>query len=99
VPYPHAGAHQRANAAALVDAGAAQLVADEAFDADALVDAVALLDDPARHAAMAAAARSQARPGAADAVAAILLALAERRPLPSDDEVTRLAVRAPGAAA
>ncbi len=99
VPYPHAGDHQRANAAALVGAGAAQLVADEAFDADALVDAVALLDDPARHAAMAAAARSQARPGAADAVAEILLALAERRPLPSDDDVARLAVRAPGAAA
>jgi UDP-N-acetylglucosamine--N-acetylmuramyl-(pentapeptide) pyrophosphoryl-undecaprenol N-acetylglucosamine transferase len=99
VPYPHAGAHQRANAAALVDAGAARLVADEAFDADALVDAVALLDDPARHAAMAAAARSQARPGAADAVAEILVALAERRPLPSEDDVRRLAVRAPGAAA
>lgn len=99
VPYPHAGAHQRANAAALVDAGAAQLVADEAFDADALVDAVALLDDPARHTAMAAAARSQGRPGAADAVAEILLALAQRRPLPSDDDVTRLALRAPGAAA
>ena len=99
VPYPHAGAHQRANAAALVDAGAAQLVADEAFDADALVDAVALLDDPARHAEMAAAARSQAKPGAAEAVAQILLALAERRPLPSEDDVTRLAAQAPGAAA
>ena len=46
-----------------------------------------------------AAARSQARPGAADAVAEILLALAERRPLPSDDDVARLAVRVPGAAA
>lgn len=99
VPYPHAGAHQNANAAELVDAGAAQLVADEAFDAEALVHAVALLDDPARHAAMAAAARSKARPGAADAVAEILLALAERRPLPSGETVTQLAARAPGTAA
>ena len=63
VPYPHAGAHQRANAAELVDAGAAQLVEDEAFDAEALVNAVALLDEPARHAAMAAAARSQGPAG------------------------------------
>lgn len=99
VPYPHAGAHQRANAAELVDAGAAQLVEDKAFDAEALVNAVALLDEPARHAAMAAAARSKARPGAADAVAEILLALAERRPLPSNEAVTQLAARAPGAAA
>ena len=36
VPYPHAAGHQRANAASLVDAGAARLVDDEAFDADAL---------------------------------------------------------------
>ena len=36
VPYPHAAGHQRANAASLVEAGAARLIEDEAFDADAL---------------------------------------------------------------
>jgi UDP-N-acetylglucosamine--N-acetylmuramyl-(pentapeptide) pyrophosphoryl-undecaprenol N-acetylglucosamine transferase len=91
VPYPHAGAHQRANAAASAAAGAAELVADEAFDADALLAATSLLDDPSRHVAMSGAARSMGRPGAADAVAAILLALAERRALPDAADVARLA--------
>lgn len=91
VPYPHAGAHQSANAMSLVNAGAAEVIADEAFDAKALLDAVSILDDPARHATMAAAARSLGRPGAAGAVAEILTALAERRPLPDQAAVTRLA--------
>jgi UDP-N-acetylglucosamine--N-acetylmuramyl-(pentapeptide) pyrophosphoryl-undecaprenol N-acetylglucosamine transferase len=96
VPYPHAGAHQRANAAILTDVGAAELVEDEAFDAAALLAAVGILDDPARHAAMAAAARAMARPGAASAVAEILLALAERRALPSAAEVVRMAASTAG---
>lgn len=91
VPYPHAGAHQSANAVALVDAGAAELIPDERFDARALLEAVAILDDPARHLAMSAAARGLGRPGAADAVAEILVALAERRALPDQGLVTRLA--------
>ena len=91
VPYPHAGAHQRANAAASAAAGAAELVADEAFDAATLLVATEILEDPARHAAMSAAARSMGRPGAADAVATILLALAERRGLPDAADVARLA--------
>lgn len=94
VPYPHAGAHQSANALSLANAGAAEVVADEAFDATALLDAVSILDDPARHATMAAAARSLGRPGAADAVAEILIALAERRPLPDQGAVARLAAGA-----
>lgn len=96
VPYPHAGAHQRANAVVLANAGAAELVADEAFDAAALLAAVDILHDPARHAAMGAAARSLGRPGAADAVATLLLALAERRTLPDHAAVTRLAAGAAG---
>ena len=91
VPYPYAGAHQRANAAILADAGAAQLVDDEAFDAAALLHAVALLDDPARREPMQAAARSMGRPGSADAVAELLLALGERRPLPDPATVARIA--------
>jgi UDP-N-acetylglucosamine--N-acetylmuramyl-(pentapeptide) pyrophosphoryl-undecaprenol N-acetylglucosamine transferase len=91
VPYPHAGAHQRANAAELVDAGAASVIEDEAFDSAALLDAIGILDDPARHAAMAAAARGLARPAAADAVAEVLLALASRRPLPSPEAVSQIA--------
>ena len=82
VPYPHAGAHQGANAATLAAAGAARVVPDEAFDADALVAATDLLFDDAARSAMAAAARGLGRPGAADAVAALTLALAARQPLP-----------------
>ena len=99
VPYPHAGAHQQANAAEMVGAGAAMLIDDADFDADALLAAVAVLADPARHAGMAAAARSLAKPGAADAVAAILLALAERRPLPEPATIERLAASASAGAA
>ncbi len=84
VPYPHAAGHQRANAASLVEAGAARLIDDEAFDADALVDAAKLLDDPLAHAGMSAAARSLGRPGAADAVAELVLAAATRAPFPDD---------------
>jgi UDP-N-acetylglucosamine--N-acetylmuramyl-(pentapeptide) pyrophosphoryl-undecaprenol N-acetylglucosamine transferase len=89
VPYPHAAGHQRANARALVEAGAARLVDDEAFDAEALVEAATLLDDPAVHVAMSAAARSLGRPGAADAVADLVLAAAERRPLPDPAAIDR----------
>jgi UDP-N-acetylglucosamine--N-acetylmuramyl-(pentapeptide) pyrophosphoryl-undecaprenol N-acetylglucosamine transferase len=91
VPYPHAAGHQRANAASLVDAGAARLVEDQAFDADALLAAAAILDDRVAHARMAAAARSLGRPGASDAVAALVLAAAARRPFPDAAEIDLLA--------
>jgi UDP-N-acetylglucosamine--N-acetylmuramyl-(pentapeptide) pyrophosphoryl-undecaprenol N-acetylglucosamine transferase len=89
VPYPHAAGHQRANARQLVDAGAARLVEDAAFDADALLDAARLLDDPAAHVAMSAAARELGRPGAAAAVADLVLAAAERRPFPDPAVIER----------
>ena len=91
VPYPHAAGHQRANAASLVEAGAAQLIDDADFDASALIEAAGLLDDPARHAALATAARSLGRPRAADAVAELVLAAAARRPPPDADTIERIA--------
>ena len=91
VPYPHAAGHQGANAEILAAAGAARIVADEAFDADALVAAAGIaVDEPVR-ASMAAAARGFGRPGAADAIATLVLALAARRPLPAPEAVDALA--------
>jgi UDP-N-acetylglucosamine--N-acetylmuramyl-(pentapeptide) pyrophosphoryl-undecaprenol N-acetylglucosamine transferase len=84
VPYPHAGDHQRYNAWYLADEGAAVVVDDAALDADRLVSEVAALRDDAPRAAMAEAARRQGRPGAAMALADELMAMAERRPLPSE---------------
>ena len=90
VPYPHAAGHQKANARELVEAGAARLVDDEAFDAAALLDEATLLDDAAAHLTMSAAARSLGRPGAANAVARLVVAAAERRPLPDPAAIERL---------
>jgi UDP-N-acetylglucosamine:LPS N-acetylglucosamine transferase len=87
VPYPHAAGHQRRNAQEMVMSGAARLVEDDDFDAEALLAAAAILDDPKVHAKMAAAAHSLARPGAADAVAELVLAAAERQPFPDAGHV------------
>ena len=83
VPYPFAGAHQRYNAGFLADEGAAVMVRDEEFDSDRLVAEASSLRDAARRQAMSQAARRLGRPDAARALADELLALAERRPLPS----------------
>jgi UDP-N-acetylglucosamine--N-acetylmuramyl-(pentapeptide) pyrophosphoryl-undecaprenol N-acetylglucosamine transferase len=82
VPYPHAAGHQTANAREVVEAGAGRFIDDADFDAAALLDAARLLDDPAAHLEMSAAARALGRPGAADAVADLVLAAARREPLP-----------------
>ena len=81
--------HQRANAEILARAGAARLIEDDAFDAEALLDAASILDDPTTHAGMSAAARELARPNAADAVARLVVAAAERRPLPDPADIER----------
>jgi UDP-N-acetylglucosamine:LPS N-acetylglucosamine transferase len=87
VPYPHAAGHQRRNAEQMVRSGAALLVEDGDFDAEALLAAAAILEHRTEHAAMAAAAHSLARPGAADAVAELVLAAAQRQPFPDATHV------------
>lgn len=73
VPLPGApGDHQTLNAMRLVEAGAAVMVADSELDGERLaVELEELLDDPRRLEAMSRAARSLARPDAADSVAAL----------------------------
>ena len=80
VPLPIAPRdHQTANAEALVGAGAAVLVPDAELDGDRLVaELQPLLDEPARLLSMGAAARSLARPDAADRVADLVEAHARR---------------------
>jgi UDP-N-acetylglucosamine--N-acetylmuramyl-(pentapeptide) pyrophosphoryl-undecaprenol N-acetylglucosamine transferase len=81
VPYPHAADdHQRANAAALVAVGAAEMILDGALEGAALAAVTdSLLGDAERRARMAAAARSVGRPDAAGRVADEVLALAGAR--------------------
>jgi UDP-N-acetylglucosamine--N-acetylmuramyl-(pentapeptide) pyrophosphoryl-undecaprenol N-acetylglucosamine transferase len=75
VPYPHAAAgHQLTNARWMADAGAAVVVDDATLTPELLRDTVQeLLAAPSRREAMAAAARSLARPDAAREVACELL--------------------------
>jgi UDP-N-acetylglucosamine--N-acetylmuramyl-(pentapeptide) pyrophosphoryl-undecaprenol N-acetylglucosamine transferase len=87
VPYPHAAGHQRRNAEAYAETGAAVLIEDEAFDADRLVEVAGLLADPSRHALMSAAAREAARPAAAAAVGDLVMAVALRSALPAQADV------------
>jgi UDP-N-acetylglucosamine--N-acetylmuramyl-(pentapeptide) pyrophosphoryl-undecaprenol N-acetylglucosamine transferase len=91
VPYPHASGHQRANARMLVDAGAARLIDDGAFDSEALLDAARILDDAPTHLAMSAAARALGRPAAADAVADLVIAAASREAWPDPTDIERRA--------
>ncbi|HEY7073702.1 MAG TPA: undecaprenyldiphospho-muramoylpentapeptide beta-N-acetylglucosaminyltransferase [Acidimicrobiales bacterium] len=74
IPSPFVTAdHQTANARHMEAAGAAVVVADAELTGARLVDEVdALLADPRRLAAMSAAARAAARPGAADEIAALV---------------------------
>ncbi|MGI9600883.1 MAG: undecaprenyldiphospho-muramoylpentapeptide beta-N-acetylglucosaminyltransferase [Acidimicrobiales bacterium] len=74
VPLPGApGDHQTANAKALVDCGAAVLVADPDLDGPRLIDEIERLRiDADRRDAMSGAAADFARPDAADAVASII---------------------------
>ena len=69
--------HQRLNAKALVDAGAAAVILEDALTVDGLTAALdGVLSDPARLAAMSAAARSVAIPDAAERLADLVEATA-----------------------
>ena len=78
VPYPYATArHQHANAAWMAEAGAAEVIDDSDLEPRELALRVkALLSDPGRLEAMAAASRSLARPDAAVRIAAEIRAAA-----------------------
>ena len=80
VPYPHATAdHQTGNARWMEQGGAAVVVPDAELDAERLRDeATALMEDAGRRERMAAAARSLARPDAAERIAAGILELAHK---------------------
>ena len=84
VPYPFAGAHQRFNARFMAEEGAAVAVPDEELDGDRLLREATALRDDARREPMGRAAARLARPEAARTLADVLLAMAERRPLPAE---------------
>lgn len=75
IPYPHATAdHQRVNAEDLAAAGGTRVIADADLDGATVVAAAEpLLLDPELRAAMGSAALAFGRPGAADAVAELVL--------------------------
>ena len=72
--------HQRRNAEAMVAAGAAVMLQEKDLEIPGklLAALIGLLTNPARLAAMGAAARTQAHPGAAERIAARVVALAGR---------------------
>lgn len=73
-PYPFAVAgEQDANARVLEAAGAAVIVRHDELSGARLVEVLAALRDPSRRRAMAAASRTLGRPGAAEAVGALVL--------------------------
>jgi UDP-N-acetylglucosamine--N-acetylmuramyl-(pentapeptide) pyrophosphoryl-undecaprenol N-acetylglucosamine transferase len=74
VPYPYAADdHQRHNAQAVADGGAAVMILDAEIDDERIADVVEeLAGDPERRAGMAAAARRLAVPGAAARIADVV---------------------------
>jgi UDP-N-acetylglucosamine--N-acetylmuramyl-(pentapeptide) pyrophosphoryl-undecaprenol N-acetylglucosamine transferase len=82
VPYPYAADdHQARNARRLIAAGAAVLVPDAQLTGDVLAGQIAaIFDRPGRLGALAAAARGEGRPDAADRVVALVSQLAQASP-------------------
>jgi UDP-N-acetylglucosamine--N-acetylmuramyl-(pentapeptide) pyrophosphoryl-undecaprenol N-acetylglucosamine transferase len=85
VPYPYALDHdQAANAAALAAAGGAEVHAQSTLSPQRIAELVgALMDDPARLAAMAAGARSAGKPDAARLLGDLTEAIAARQSIQS----------------
>ena len=84
-------AHRHLPPAAAAGLGTLANREDGAFAEPQLDDVhAALLARPAELDAMRVAARGFGRPGAANAVADLVMALAERRPLPSADAIERV---------
>ncbi len=83
VPYPHALDHdQAANAAALVAAGGAQVVQQAELSPERLASLIArAMDEPERLETMASDARAAGHPGAADLLADMVVAIADRKPI------------------
>jgi UDP-N-acetylglucosamine--N-acetylmuramyl-(pentapeptide) pyrophosphoryl-undecaprenol N-acetylglucosamine transferase len=80
IPFPHAAAHQLANALAVESAGAGQVVRDGPSTATELADAlVRLLADRATLDSLGAAAAKLGRPGAAGRVVDVVAAVAKGR--------------------
>jgi UDP-N-acetylglucosamine--N-acetylmuramyl-(pentapeptide) pyrophosphoryl-undecaprenol N-acetylglucosamine transferase len=74
VPYPHAGGHQRHNAAPYVAAGAAMLIDDaECTPARLAAEITALVADPSRWRAMAEASLAMGLPDATDSVVRLIV--------------------------
>lgn len=83
VPYPHAAGHQKLNAQPLVEAGAAVIVDNADLTGRWLTERVReIRADPARLESMSQAARTSARPDAAERIAGLLAQLS-RKPPPS----------------
>jgi UDP-N-acetylglucosamine--N-acetylmuramyl-(pentapeptide) pyrophosphoryl-undecaprenol N-acetylglucosamine transferase len=80
VPYPHAGGHQRHNAAPYVAAGAAMLIGDAECTPERLgAEIAALVKDPSRWQAMAAASATLGLPDATDSVVRLIVEAARTK--------------------
>ena len=79
VPFPHGNGEQVRNAEPLVRAGAAEVIRDADLTPDALASAVTRLMEAGNLSRMSAATQSVMQPGAAEAVADIVMSLAKGR--------------------
>lgn len=82
VPYPYAWRYQYVNATYLEHLGAALLLPEERLQAELVPTVMALLRSPERLAVMRQAVSALARPQAAEDIARLLVALAEKEGLP-----------------